>query len=279
MKLIPLDIDFCNSKACCNDLLKNENHQDIIETVLYYLNKRGCKSFQKVCAFIRDIVLLPEQTDYHKQFCRLLFGSGMIGKLEKEILSQNYFKRTAAIYSLAKICSRKSTDVMKYSLTKLLKNDPLTAVYLTEEIWWLEGAEKDWEIFNKLCSSGLYCRWGALDILSRVNGNDDFNKRKINFIEQFINDESLLIRSEALCVLEQINFSNSAEISTDNILNPKKCNMTPAITFCKVKNLLEGRLFTERKTNYTPKYIDRIIENNNKNQNSLKNDNTKYSDT
>ena len=261
MKLIPIDIDFCNSKACCNDLLKNENHQDIIETVLYYLNKRGCKSFQKVCAFIRDIVLLPEQTDYHKQFCRLLFGSGMIEKLENEILSRNYFKRTAAIYTLAKICSINSIGTMKSSLAKLLKNDPLTAVYLTEEIWWLEGAEKDWEIFDKLCCNGLYFRWGALDILSRINGNDIFQKKIIKYIELFTNDNSPFIRNEALFISELIKFSNSAGIIANHILNTPKCSPEPAITYGKIKIILESQLFTERKINYTSKDIDRIIEN------------------
>lgn len=257
-----LDIYSIDNRPYVSELINFKNHIEIIKSIQHHLRSNNIEDYQSTCCFIRDIVLLPEHNDKWNQFTKMLYDSKLIAKLERDILSMNYLKRSAAIYTLAKICSIRSVNVMKNALDRIAPIDPINASHLMSEIWWLEEGEKDWKVFDKLCDVGLYSRWGALNALNHWSGPRKFESLKMKHLRRFSQDTSHLIRIEAMYIIDEIKWFKEDKPVPEEILNPRRFPWEPSITFDMIKTAINNWMYTEKKVNYSIKDIDRFISSN-----------------
>jgi hypothetical protein len=256
--MLKIDIDrFDNDYA--QNMVHTEHPEDIIQAVLVFLRKSDHETYQYTCCLVRDLVLSNKESEERRAFNTALDKSRIITILEKNLLSNNYFKRSASIYTLAKILSKSSVGKMRKALDRLAIIDPINASDLVSEIWWLDGGgKKDWRLIDKLAKMKTYSRWAGLHVLSHWSGGRQFESDKKKYLQQFAEDENALIRTEAKHLLEE---------KRKRRINPKENGSSstnvpwdPIVTFDDLRTGIGNWLYKRKKRDYRLEDLNALLE-------------------
>lgn len=167
----------------------------ISASICELLHSDDYETFSMTGLFLRDAILIGGNRNAAcHQFKSDYPRSSIVTTLEEIVLSDNYLRRSEAIYALGKTCSHSSKDVLSAAFDRFRDSEPFLLSLLLNEMQWL-GVENLENCLEQMANSSRYLtRWAAVEYVCDYTIDRQIS---LNWVEILRRDQHELIRAEA----------------------------------------------------------------------------------
>jgi hypothetical protein len=153
------------------------------------------ETFRMTGLFLRDAILIGgDRNAACHQFKSDYPQSSIVTTLEEIVLSDNYWRRSEAIYVLGKTGSYSSKDVLSTAFDRFRDSEPFLLNQLLNEMQWL-GVKNLESYLEQMANSSRYLtRWAAVEFIYDYTIDSQITP---NWVEILRQDKHDLIRAEA----------------------------------------------------------------------------------
>ncbi len=242
-------LDHLHDSEYMQDIFKNNDAKTVVDTVISIVNDDNditAVTAGEALSFLRDAAVdWPNKPKKITNDIRKYIeeSPNLINCLAGKTTSENYWIRSAAVYTIGKLYFQQHTKYLLDVFPIYLEKDPILLTKLIFEINWLQPGTSESLIDKIIASPNYLVRWSALQCLTY---NTFPKKLFLKWYEILSKDENPYIAEEA-----------KYRIAKFKKLKAKE----PPITFEDISLRFNNYLYQNRKSEYTINEFDNFVQN------------------
>lgn len=237
-----------------------------LKTVTDILISSDYNAISEALIFIRDVVL-GTRLPLAEAFAAKLYTSSVLSAIEHLVFCNNHFTRGLAVYTLGKIYSYNSLEILWQAFQRFKESDPLLIPKIAFEIAWLEKNNDRywWNLINEAYQNQSYLtRWSVVDIFYHNGMGDAGYLQKIApYFDALRHDENQFVRAEAEFVYQDLVFflkSKRWSKSRKQVRSQEIDQLEPKLTFTTLETRFHNHLCSSEHRDYRLEQLEQFVE-------------------
>lgn len=240
-------LDHIQDGKYIQDIFQEADAKTVVDTVISIVNEENYDTTHEALSFLRDAAInwpsKPEKitNDVRKYIEE---SPNLINCLADKIISENYWIRSLAIYTIGKLSFEQHAKYLLNAFPIYFKKDPLLLPKLTFEINWLKPETLESLVDKIIASPNYLIRWSALECLEPYTNPP--KKLFLKWYKILETDENPYIAEEAKYKIAELEKLKTKE---------------PSITFENISLRFNNSLYQNKKGEYTLNEFDDFVQN------------------